>query len=843
VTRSRALVPAIVCLVLAACAPAAMGAPTFHPRVKNALGLIPKIGGPDIAAGLQTPVTYHGGTVMTGGVRIHAIFWAPVGYRFSGSPGAGAKGYEDLLKQFFTDIAHDSGGTAASTCDSPASPCNAFTVLPQFGQGTTPSNLVAGSYSISYSAATDTIDDTQPYPSSGHCASPSGIRTCLTDPQVQAEVDRLIQSIHGPRGLHDLWYVLLPPNVDECISAGVCGSNAFAGYHSLSNPGGQGVTIYAVGIDPLIETTSKQGGDPQGNPDAENAVDVAAHEVVEAVTDPQGVGWMDPNGFEVGDKCESGPQHGTPLGFAANGSPYNQLINGNSYLLQSMWSNNDNGCVQSTSDTSSPLPLPQVNMTQFSSTVSGNIARNTPGVSVVVRLQRAAPDGSTVTVAAGRTTTAANGTWSVSVAPHAVGDDRDQVTVAYVGAGAPSPSYQVIQTGNGGNPFTESGWTGWFDLDNGFTVTNDPSAGGPSVTLGPCFQTGVLGVTFNGTRLASPTDFCSTQAGTATVDTPTIAPGSVLTASSNDNRAFQDPNGANPNPNGGLVALTVPLGEADAVSTFANPLGTFSPSGFPTCSADLQAQAVACSGLVPGRRYTLGDSRSGRRVARTADSTGSLTAPFPVRSLKGGDLIALSNGTRTLSTLHVARLKASIVGQQSVLAGGTCQAGQYYGAPLPGAPTSSAAGGPGVALTGEICPLNGRAAGLSAAAIAQTDESSGGLTQTEVPDIENTSPSQGAIVYGAFTALAQSGLPGPDNSIVATDKTSRIALRITRASGGRTVFRAANVDTTRGVLVKALKAGSYKATWTLSDANGDTRTVTTRFVERPGAALKGRRRV
>ena len=57
---------------------------------------------------------------------------------------------------------------------------------------------------------------------------------------------------------------------------------------------------------------------------------------------------MDPNGFEVADKCEFGPQDGTPLGYATDGSPYNQLIGGHEYLIQEMWSNDDGGCVQRT---------------------------------------------------------------------------------------------------------------------------------------------------------------------------------------------------------------------------------------------------------------------------------------------------------------------------------------------------------------------------------------------------------------------------------------------------------------------------------------------------------------
>ncbi len=114
--------------------------------------------------------------------------------------------------------------------------------------------------------------------------------------------------------------MLLPPNVDECITAGSCGTNTFAGYHEAMDRAG-GVTIYGVIIDPIVEVVAGQGGDPEGNPDAEATIDTVAHETVEAITDPEGTGWEDPNGFEVGDKCEVGPQIGNPLGYAANGSP------------------------------------------------------------------------------------------------------------------------------------------------------------------------------------------------------------------------------------------------------------------------------------------------------------------------------------------------------------------------------------------------------------------------------------------------------------------------------------------------------------------------------------------
>src|SRR6202040_1058631 len=96
-----------------------------------------------------------------------------------------------------------------------------------------------------------------------------------------------------------------------------------------------------------------------------------------------------------------------------------------------------------------------------------------------------------------------------------------------------------------------------------------------------------------------------------------------------------------------------------------------------------------------------------------------------------GDRVALSNGARTLTTLHVARLKAHILGSSRTLSGGSCSPGDLWRGPLSNAPTNAFAGEPsalfgGSALTGVVCPASGRATGLPAGQIAQTDDLSGG---------------------------------------------------------------------------------------------------------------------
>jgi len=194
----------------------------FRPRVGRAMGLVPPAGGPpEIAVTPREPVVYHGGSVMRN-VTVHTVFWAPSGYGFGGSPGGGAPGYEALIQQFLGDAAHDSGATG-----------NDFGVLAQYGD-----TSAAGRYALAYNAATNSIDDTDPYPArSSQCQSPSGFATCITDVEIEHELDHVISSTDpAGRGLHDLWMIFLPPNVDECITPGTCGTNS--GSDAGCNSGG-----------------------------------------------------------------------------------------------------------------------------------------------------------------------------------------------------------------------------------------------------------------------------------------------------------------------------------------------------------------------------------------------------------------------------------------------------------------------------------------------------------------------------------------------------------------------------------------------------------------------------
>ncbi len=495
------------------------------------------------------------------------------------------------------------------------------------------------------------------------------------------------------------------------------------------------------------------------------------------------------------------------------------MINGHEYDIQEMWSNDAKGCEQRSTAASDGLPLPEISMRQFSPQVSGDIGTARAGVPVRAVLIRA---GDFVAEAAGLTR--AGGKWGpltlrgLHGVAHGLGDDRDELVVNY-GNGGPAPD--LIATGAGGNPFNEAGWTDWFDLDTGFAL--GPSA----IALAPCGQIGVLTVTVGAVSSAALVPNCQTELDASIIRLPHIDGRRPVLLSSEDNRAVSEIA-----PNGALVRLTVALGEPGSVSSVSNSNIPFPPSGIPRCVADLRRGTVLCSGLVPGERYTLERSRGRVRAHARAGGAGTIEVthlPGKV-PITGGDLLSLSNPSgRVLTVLHVAHLRVSIDGNQTVIASGTCQPGEYWGALVTQEPSSSAVGEPGSAGLGTVCPATGDAHGLSDSVIAETDDLSGGLTETSVPQLGVVTPANGAIVYGPFRAVAQTDVPGGDGTLAPAPAT--VTFAISHPGSQKVLWWTANAATTQGVPVPALAPGVYDATWVVHDVNGDTRIVITEFVE------------
>jgi PKD repeat protein len=300
-------------------------------------------------------LSYHNGPVVHSS-EAYLVFWAPTGFSIQASSQA-------LLERYFTDAAADSG-----------KPNNVYGVARQF---TDASGFA--DYSQTFSAGAQAISDTQAYPAldSANCPeSRSGENYCLTDAQIEAELQRLIASQHlpddGPASSSALpanapvYFVVLPPTVNLCDASTSCVDTQFCSYHSFFTDTSGHNVLYAPipflaasgGLAKLCQSDGNAAvQEPNADP-ADVVLKFLSHEHNEVLTDPLGTAWYDgASGNEDGDNCNqysptanpangSSPHAFTPVlgGDATNGTLYNQLIAGNPYYVQSEWSNGDTGC-------------------------------------------------------------------------------------------------------------------------------------------------------------------------------------------------------------------------------------------------------------------------------------------------------------------------------------------------------------------------------------------------------------------------------------------------------------------------------------------------------------------
>jgi hypothetical protein len=308
----------------------------------------------DDAANGTPPLIWHKGPMMgtasTGPVVVTPIFWDPAGHPMSSS-------YKAIITKYLGDVAAASGTHS-----------NVFSTLSEY---------YGSNGNISYQVRLGTpIDDTNPLPKSGCTltsqdasgiyADGSGYDACIDDAQVINETQNVVTAKGLPVDLGHIYVLFVAKHVETCFSSGTtttasnsCTINhepsaAYCAYHSqsphgmvyanLSYPIYNSATGYTCSSDAVYRTVEA----PNGNPDADTEVSPTSHEIMEAITDPDTrTGWYDSSGFENGDECAY--IYGSTKG--GQGKLYNQVINGDQYLTQEEFSNQDFfrtglGCLQ-----------------------------------------------------------------------------------------------------------------------------------------------------------------------------------------------------------------------------------------------------------------------------------------------------------------------------------------------------------------------------------------------------------------------------------------------------------------------------------------------------------------
>jgi hypothetical protein len=275
---------------------------------------------PQACSSCQPPMAYNSGPVLmttSAGLTIAPIYWAPSGTNY-----AFPSGFEDIVDGYIDNVAAASGSTS-----------NVYSVDTEY------SDTAGGSKtSIAYRIQSrPKIVDAGAFPSNG-CKPASGYTACITDKQLQTELQRLTNKLGLTTDLEHFYPVFLPPGVE---TQDVDGSNSAGGYCAYHSAFGSGSNQTVYADMPFNGSSGCSAGQaPNGSIDADTEIDTFSHELNEAITDPTKSGWFDNQGNEQGDMCGV---YGAPLGSTNPSDPghteYNQVINGGKYYTQAEFSN------------------------------------------------------------------------------------------------------------------------------------------------------------------------------------------------------------------------------------------------------------------------------------------------------------------------------------------------------------------------------------------------------------------------------------------------------------------------------------------------------------------------
>jgi len=164
----------------------------------------------------------------------------------------------------------------------------------------------------------------------------------LSDSAIQGVVSDAITSGRLPKDSNGVYFVLT--SSDVTASSGFC--TQYCGWHTYGTIDSSNIKYSFVGNpDRCPSSCEAQSTGPNGNAGADGMASIIAHELSEAVTDPQLNAWYDKRGYENADKCAW--TFGS-MSTAPNGAKYNVTLGSRNYLIQQNWVNASGGfCAKS----------------------------------------------------------------------------------------------------------------------------------------------------------------------------------------------------------------------------------------------------------------------------------------------------------------------------------------------------------------------------------------------------------------------------------------------------------------------------------------------------------------
>jgi hypothetical protein len=244
-------------------------------------------------ASTSNGIFYHGGPLITNGADVYLIWY--------GNWSA------DTATAILTDLAQGIGGS--------------------------PYYQINATY---YDAAHVPVANSVTY--SGSTTDDYSRGTALGDSAVQAVVSNAISSRRLPSDPQGVYFVLTSADVNE--TSGFC--TQYCGWHSHAKIGGADIKYAFVGNPERCPNACEEQTaiSPNGNTGADGMASIIAHELEEAVTDPDLNAWYDRRGYENADKCawKFGATYAT-----ANGALANMRLAGRDFLIQGNWVNASGG--------------------------------------------------------------------------------------------------------------------------------------------------------------------------------------------------------------------------------------------------------------------------------------------------------------------------------------------------------------------------------------------------------------------------------------------------------------------------------------------------------------------